>query len=102
MIFADVFGVMKIGLLEPSEVETDPLNTDGRKIVQIDGPIVSFIEKNNFGNRTVRTVGSRNKPSTDRQTDTVYWIYRYQVPYLSKKKIEIPIVRMELETDRQK
>ena len=30
-------GILKIGLLEPSEVETDPLITDGQEIVQTDG-----------------------------------------------------------------
>ena len=29
--------ILKIGLSEPSEVETDPLKTDGPKIVQTDG-----------------------------------------------------------------
>ena len=29
--------VFKIGLLEPSEVETDPLKTDAQKIAQTDG-----------------------------------------------------------------
>ena len=29
--------ICKIGLLEPSELETDPLKTDGQKIAQIDG-----------------------------------------------------------------
>ena len=66
--------ILKIGLLEPSEVETDPLKTDGQEIVQTDGHIVlnigtwchTFQTKKNFEKWTVRTVGSGNRPSKDR------------------------------------
>jgi len=62
--------IFKIGLLEPSEVETDPLITDGQKIAQTDGQKIVQTEGNNllnigiwchtlptkkFENRTFRT-----------------------------------------------
>ena len=44
--------IFKIGLLEPSEVETDPLplNTDGQKIAQTDGQKIVQTDGNNLLN----------------------------------------------------
>ena len=42
--------IFKIGLLEPSEVETDPLITDGQKIAQTDGQQIVQKDENNLLN----------------------------------------------------
>ena len=54
--------IFKIVLLESSEVETDSLRTDGRKIMQADGQ------------KIVQTDGN------------FFFKYRYLVRYLSNKK----------------
>ena len=43
---------MKIGLLEPSEVETDPLITDGQEIAQTDGQKIVQTD----GNKLLKSV----------------------------------------------
>ena len=42
--------IFKIGLLEPSEVETDPLITDGHEIAQTDGQKIVQTDGNNLLN----------------------------------------------------
>ena len=43
----------KIGLLEPSEVETDPLKTDGQKIAQTDGQKIVQTDGKNLLNISI-------------------------------------------------
>ena len=71
--------ILKIVRLESSEVETDYLMTDGRKIVQTDGQKAVQTD-----GRTENRSDRRTKNRTNRRKQFIK--YRYLVRYLSNKK----------------